>query len=139
MKKFSDIRSDAIRKKNDAYSKAYELGKESKAIDDERKQLDDTRSRIPTDLPDDVKALIDERVSQIESDLDTRAEDVVSQIDEAQDDADDSIDQMRSVGDNLGEKASSLMAGKDIPLNPDAYLSINHMMNALAPLAFFPK
>lgn len=116
MHKFSDIRSDAIRKKNEIYIKSSELGNESEAIVCERKLLEDTRSRIPVDLPDDVKSLIDERMNGIAEELKAKSESISEKIDAAQDEADVALEEMRTIGNDLGEKGESLINRKDIPL-----------------------
>ena len=116
MEKFTKIRKDAIRKKNDIYSKAAELDEKSKEIATKREELDEAKSRIPSDLPEDIQAAIDSGLKQHEADLENRAKEVTKEIDDAQDSADEAISEMGVIGKKLGEKGESLIAGKDIPL-----------------------
>lgn len=116
MGNFETKRADAIRKKNEAYVKAAELGEQAVNLEQKRKDFNEGKSRIPSDLPEWLQEQIDAQFEAIGDQLDEQADQLDEELDDAQDTADEAIAEMQELGDDLGSKASSLLGAKDIPL-----------------------
>lgn len=113
---FEKKRADAIKKKNEAYSKAEGFDKQSEILSKNRKEVHESKSRIPNDLPEAIKAQIDAVYERQEKQLEDQANDLADKIKDAQDDADDAIKDMQKLGDDLGKKAEKLSGMKEVPI-----------------------
>ena len=116
MGNFEKKRADAIKRKNEAYSKAEGFDKQSEKLSETRSEVKDSKSRIPDDLPEDIKRQIDAMYDSKEKELEDQAKDLADKIKDAQDDADEAIDDMRSMRGDLEKKAEKLSGLKDVPL-----------------------
>lgn len=116
MGEFDKKRADAIKRKNEAYSRAEGFDKQSEKLSENRKEVHDSKSRIPDDLPAAIKSQIDAMYESQEKQLEDQANDLADKIKDAQDDADEAIQDMRNLGNDLGKKADKLSGMKDVPL-----------------------
>ena len=116
MSNFDTKRADAIRKKNEAYTKAERFEKQSEEFAERRREVLDSKSLIPDELPEEIKAQIDAVYDQKEKELDEQADELADEMKEALDDANEAMDEMHSLGKELEKKSSDLAGLKDVPL-----------------------
>ena len=94
MAKFEKIRTDAIIEKNKTVLKAHELKDAGECLKEKADKTKEGISRIPNDLPDEMKQQIDVICQNALADLKAESNRLVSEAQEARAYADESREKM---------------------------------------------
>ena len=116
MAKFEKIRTDAIIEKNKTVLKAYELKDAGECLKEKADKTKEGISRIPNDLPDEMKQQIDAICQNALADLKAESNRLASEAQEARAYADESREKMILEASKLKKQGDQVSRLRKVPL-----------------------
>jgi uncharacterized coiled-coil DUF342 family protein len=116
MSGFENDRKWIIEKKNDVAIRSMDLKEKIDEFDQKKAEVEEGISRIPSDLPDELRQQIQEAVENARAELDSEANDLGVEADSIKETADETIDMADNMREEYSQKAERLRELSNVPM-----------------------